>query len=99
MRLEAYASPQITKCLKARLRLLKQLKSQLQGFISAFQKAKDCSRAGGTYIFIFVGCGSAIVDREKELTMVGIALAWGLPLMALIYTLGHVSGAHFNPCC
>nr|GMD32674.1 nodulin-26-like [Ipomoea batatas] len=59
----------------------------------------DCSRAGGTYIFIFVVCGSAIVDREKELTMVGIALAWGLPLMALIYTLGHVSGAHFNPCC
>nr|GMD34161.1 glycine-rich RNA-binding protein-like [Ipomoea batatas] len=61
--------------------------------------SRDCSRAGGTYIFIFVGCGSAIVDREKELTMVGIALAWGLPLMALIYTLGHVSGAHFNPCC
>lgn len=51
----------------------------------------------GTYIFIFVGCGSALVDRERTLTIVGIALAWGLSLMALIYTLGHVSGAHFNP--
>lgn len=51
----------------------------------------------GTYIFIFVGCGSALVDRERTLTIVGIALAWGLSLMALIYTLSHVSGAHFNP--
>ncbi|XP_019175190.1 PREDICTED: nodulin-26-like [Ipomoea nil] len=68
---------------------------EASAFISAFQKI--VAELVGTYIFIFVGCGSALVDREKELTMVGIALAWGLPLMALIYTLGHVSGAHFNP--
>nr|GMD91265.1 nodulin-26-like [Ipomoea batatas] len=68
---------------------------EASGFISAFQKI--IAELVGTYIFIFVGCGSALVDREKELTTVGIALAWGLPLMALIYTLGHVSGAHFNP--
>ncbi|KAH0705350.1 hypothetical protein KY290_010046 [Solanum tuberosum] len=64
-------------------------------FLSAFQKI--IAELLGTYIFIFVGCGSALVDRERTLTIVGIALAWGLSLMALIYTLGHVSGAHFNP--
>ncbi|MCD7454981.1 hypothetical protein HAX54_026676 [Datura stramonium] len=64
-------------------------------FISAFQKI--IAELVGTYIFIFVGCGSALVDRERTLTIVGIALTWGLSLMALVYTLGHVSGAHFNP--
>ncbi|KAK1553958.1 hypothetical protein Q3G72_005826 [Acer saccharum] len=51
----------------------------------------------GTYIFIFVGCGSALVDQVQKLTIVGIALVWGLALMAMIYAVGHVSGAHFNP--
>ncbi|KAA8528281.1 hypothetical protein F0562_035636 [Nyssa sinensis] len=51
----------------------------------------------GTYILIFAGCGAALVDREKTLTIVGIAIVWGLVLMSLIYALGHVSGAHFNP--
>ncbi|CAK9154264.1 unnamed protein product [Ilex paraguariensis] len=51
----------------------------------------------GTYILIFAGCGAALVDRERTLTTVGIAMVWGLVLMALIYAVGHVSGAHFNP--
>ena len=51
----------------------------------------------GTYIFTFMGCGSALVDRITPLTIVGIGLIWGLVIMALIYALGHVSGAHFNP--
>ncbi|XP_074380813.1 nodulin-26-like [Apium graveolens] len=51
----------------------------------------------GTYILIFVGCGSALTDRKLSLTIVGIALAWGFSLMGAIYAVGHVSGAHFNP--
>ncbi|XP_024969060.1 nodulin-26-like [Cynara cardunculus var. scolymus] len=51
----------------------------------------------GTYILIFAGCGSALVDRDRSLTILGIAMVWGLCLMALIYSLGHISGAHFNP--
>lgn len=51
----------------------------------------------GTYILIFMGCGAALVDQQQALTMVGKALVCGLVLMVLIYTLGHVSGAHFNP--
>ncbi|CAA2958361.1 nodulin-26-like [Olea europaea subsp. europaea] len=51
----------------------------------------------GTYVLVFAGCGAALVDREKTLTVVGLAMVWGLALMAMIYALGHVSGGHFNP--
>lgn len=51
----------------------------------------------GTYILVFVGCGSALTDKIQQLTIVGIAIVWGFVLMALIYALGHISGAHFNP--
>ncbi|CAL5414920.1 unnamed protein product [Camellia sinensis] len=51
----------------------------------------------GTYILVFIGCGAALVNREKTLTIVGIAMLWGLVLMVVIYTLGHISGAHVNP--
>lgn len=46
---------------------------------------------------MFIGCGAALVNKIQSLTIVGIALAWGLVLMAMIYAVGHVSGAHFNP--
>ncbi|KAJ0086870.1 hypothetical protein Patl1_08531 [Pistacia atlantica] len=62
---------------------------------SHFQKV--VAELMGTYILIFAGCGSALVNKIQSLTIVGIALVWGLVLMAMIYTLGHVSGAHFNP--
>lgn len=48
----------------------------------------------GTYIFVFAGCGAALVDRENTLTA---ALVPALALMAMIYAVGHISGAHFNP--
>ncbi|KAL8514043.1 hypothetical protein ACS0TY_013233 [Phlomoides rotata] len=51
----------------------------------------------GTYIFVFAGCGAALVDTEKTLTVVGSAMIPGLDLMAMIYAVGHISGAHFNP--
>ncbi|KAK2984634.1 hypothetical protein RJ640_006617 [Escallonia rubra] len=51
----------------------------------------------GTYILMFAGCGAALVDKEKTLTIIGIAMVWGLALMAVIYAVGHISGAHLNP--
>lgn len=48
---------------------------------------------------IFAGCGAVVVnlDNEKVVTHPGISVVWGLVVMVLAYTLGHISGAHFNP--
>ncbi|WCJ44457.1 Aquaporin NIP1-1 [Euphorbia peplus] len=51
----------------------------------------------GTFFLVFVGCGAALTDRILQLSFLGIAMVWGMVLMALIYAVGHISGAHFNP--
>ncbi|XP_019089537.1 PREDICTED: aquaporin NIP1-1 isoform X3 [Camelina sativa] len=53
----------------------------------------------GTYFLVFTGCASVAVNIQNDnaLTLPGIAIVWGLTVMVLIYSLGHISGAHFNP--
>ncbi|XP_058092141.1 aquaporin NIP1-1-like [Magnolia sinica] len=51
----------------------------------------------GTYILVFAGCGSALIDQRGPISLVGMAVVWGLAVMVMIYTIGHVSGAHINP--
>ena len=53
----------------------------------------------GTFALVFVGCGAIVTDAERggALGVVGVGLAFFLVLLAAIATLGHVSGAHFNP--
>lgn len=53
----------------------------------------------GTYFMVFAGCGVVAVDVEKDhvIGQVGIAIVWGVVVMVMIYTVGHISGAHFNP--
>lgn len=53
----------------------------------------------GTFILIFVAEGTFLVNgiTGGSLGLVGIALAQGMVLMTLIYSLIHVSGAFFNP--
>lgn len=53
----------------------------------------------GTYFVIFAGCGSVAVNKiyGGDVTFPGICVTWGLIVMVMIYTVGHVSGAHFNP--
>lgn len=48
---------------------------------------------------IFCGTGAMIVNEVTggEVTHVGIAITWGLIVMAMIYAFGETSGAHFNP--
>ncbi|KAF5176172.1 Aquaporin nip1-2 [Thalictrum thalictroides] len=58
---------------------------------------KILAEFAATYILIFTGCGSIIVDVLHNISIVGIAIVWGLVVMVLVYTVGHISGAHFNP--
>ncbi len=53
----------------------------------------------GTFILVFVGTGSVIVNDVAggKVTHVGISLVFGLVVMAIIYAIGDNSGAHINP--
>src|SRR5688500_2507299 len=47
----------------------------------------------GTFALVFAGCGAITAGVEH----VGVALAFGLTIGAMVIALGDVSGAHFNP--
>lgn len=61
-------------------------------------KQKLAAEALGTFILVFCGTGACVVDAlTGQITHVGIALTFGLVVMALIYAFGPISGAHLNP--
>jgi aquaporin Z len=50
----------------------------------------------GTFVLVFGGCGSAVLAGDK-IGFAGIALAFGLSLLAMVYVIGPISGCHINP--
>jgi len=56
------------------------------------------AEALGTFSLVFAGCGAiAVESRTGQLGLIGVALVFGLVIAVMIYALGHISGAHFNP--
>src|SRR5215471_7503713 len=53
----------------------------------------------GTFAIVFAGTGAIVINDVSGgvVTHVGIALTFGLIVLAMIYALGDVSGAHLNP--
>jgi aquaporin NIP len=52
----------------------------------------------GTFALVFAGAGAIMVDAKTHaLGHVGVAISFGLVIMIMIYAVGHISGAHFNP--
>jgi aquaporin Z len=50
----------------------------------------------GTGILVFVGVGSAVIAGDK-IGYLGIALAFGIALLTMVYAIGSISGCHINP--
>lgn len=57
------------------------------------------AEAIGTYCLVFAGTGAIVVDQVTggKVTGLGISLVFGLIVIAMVYAVGHVSGAHLNP--
>lgn len=57
------------------------------------------AEAIGTFILVFFGCGVILVNEAHGdlLGPLGVAFAFGLIVMIVIFAIGHISGAHINP--
>ena len=53
----------------------------------------------GTFCLVFAGTGAIVINDVSggSITHVGIALTFGLVVLAMIYAVGDISGAHLNP--
>src|SRR5215469_15799556 len=54
----------------------------------------------GTFWLVFGGCGSAVLAAafpQLGIGFYGVALAFGLTVLTMAYTIGHISGCHLNP--
>src|SRR5690349_994552 len=62
-------------------------------------RKKLCAEALGTFCLVFAGTGAIVINdlTSGTISHLGIALSFGLVVLAMIYTLGDISGAHLNP--
>jgi aquaporin NIP len=60
---------------------------------------KSIAEIIGTFALVFCGTGAIVIDNVTGggVTHVGVSITFGLVVMAMIYGLGDVSGAHLNP--
>ena len=61
-----------------------------------FNTRKYIAELIGTFVLVFGGCGSAVIAGEY-IGVLGIALAFGLTVLIMVYAIGNISGCHINP--
>ena len=61
---------------------------------------KNLAEFFGTFWLVLGGCGSAVLAAgfpNIGIGLLGVSLAFGLTVLTIVYSLGHISGAHLNP--
>ncbi len=60
---------------------------------------KLLAEAFGTFCLVFAGTGAIVINDVSggSISHVGVALTFGLVVLAMIYAVGDISGAHLNP--
>jgi aquaporin Z len=61
---------------------------------------KNLAEFFGTFWLVLGGCGSAVLAAgfpDVGIGLLGVSLAFGLTVLTIAYSLGHISGAHLNP--
>ena len=61
---------------------------------------KLSAEAFGTFWLVFGGCGSAVLAAgfpDLGIGFMGVAFAFGLTVLTMVYAIGWISGGHFNP--
>lgn len=72
--------------------------SRLQ-FLGSLCKREAIAEGIGTFSLVFAGTGAVMVNgiSDGSLTHLGVSFVFGAIVAAMIYCLGHISGAHLNP--
>lgn len=63
-------------------------------------KKKFAAELIGTFWLVFGGCGSAVIAAgfpDVGIGLLGVSLAFGLTVLTMAYSIGHISGCHLNP--
>lgn len=50
----------------------------------------------GTFVLVFIGCGSAVI-AGNDVGFLGIAFAFGISVLTMVYAIGAITGCHINP--
>jgi aquaporin Z len=61
---------------------------------------KYIAEAIGTFWLVFAGCGSALIAAgfpQVGIGLLGVSVAFGLTVVTMAYSIGHISGCHLNP--
>ena len=68
-------------------------------FLGSLCKREAVAEGIGTFCLVFAGTGAVMVNAidNGSVTHLGVSFVFGAVVAAMIYCLGHISGAHFNP--